>query len=320
MSDRPLVSVVIPCYQSERTVGATVSSALTQTYSDIEVIVVDDGSTDRGPEILAGYGDLIKVVTQRNGGVCAARNAGIATAKGELVALFDADDIFLPGFVEQCVTMWEAAGRGRHFVTGEAYVLSGEGIFSKRLVLPLGAVDPSHQRLAMIEGNAISGHAIFPVEMWRELGGFTETMTHAEDYDFWLRAVFSGWVALFQQTPQAMYRRMSTTASRSSDRMNEGLAEARRRLLTTYGDTLTVAERRMISFILENGSAESHVAAGEEAVHAGERGVARKEFALASRLAPSARRLRLKAELLRVPGSTTVLKRLQDRRRREVNA
>lgn len=319
MPNRPLVSVVIPCYQSERTIGATVSSALTQTYPHIEVIVVDDGSTDQGPEILAGHGDLIRVVTQPNAGVSAARNAGAAVARGDLIALFDADDIFFPGFVEQCVSAWEAAGRGHRFVTSEAFVLSGEGVFSNRLVLPFGAVSADCIRTVMLEGNAVNGHAVVPAEMWHDLNGFDESMTHAEDYDFWLRAVFAGWEPVFVLTPQAMYRRMSTTASRAADKMLEGVVQAHQRLLES-GVPLSQAERDMLEFSLSHGPTEAHVTAGERALASGDRRTARREFALAGRLSPSSRRVRVKAELLRLPGTTRPLTYLQARRQRQVDA
>jgi hypothetical protein len=90
-----LISVVIPNYNYARYLGAAVDSALGQTHSELEVIVVDDGSTDDSREILAGYGDRVRVLLQENAGQLAAVNAGVAASRGEIVCLLDSDDVFL---------------------------------------------------------------------------------------------------------------------------------------------------------------------------------------------------------------------------------
>lgn len=317
MSD-PLVSVVIPCYQSGSTVGAAISSALTQTYEPIEVIVVNDGSTDAGPSVARSHGDRVTVIDQANAGVSAARNAGIAAASGEFVALLDADDMFLPGYLATALDAWRRAGGGRRFVTNEAYVMGPGGIYPHRLVLPQGAVPAGKQRFAMIERNIVSVLAAFPVEMWREVGGFDETMRHSEDYDFWARALFTGWEIVFQTDPQAIYRRSEGSASRANESMWNGMSRARRRIADDFGTTLSPAERAHLSLLLEQGPAESHIFAGEAALDGGDLATARREFAVASRLAPSDRRLRLKSELVRIPGLSGVLAARQGRRRRQV--
>jgi len=94
------ISVVIPSYNYARFVREAIDSALAQTYPPLEVIVVDDGSTDATPEVLASYGDRIRVIRQRNEGVARARNAGIATARGDYVAFLDADDVWHPRKLE----------------------------------------------------------------------------------------------------------------------------------------------------------------------------------------------------------------------------
>jgi hypothetical protein len=89
----PEVSVVIPLYGAERTIAGTLASVLAQSWTDFEVIVVDDGSTDRGPDIVWGLADhRVRIVTQENRGLAGARNTGIREARGAYVALLDADD------------------------------------------------------------------------------------------------------------------------------------------------------------------------------------------------------------------------------------
>jgi glycosyltransferase involved in cell wall biosynthesis len=101
---RPLISVVIPSYNAARFVNQAIESVMHQTYSPVEIIVVDDGSTDDTAQILAALGDRICYVHQANGGLSKARNRGIREARGELVAFLDADDKWLP---EKLQKQWE---------------------------------------------------------------------------------------------------------------------------------------------------------------------------------------------------------------------
>ena len=95
----PQVTVVIPVFNGAATIGKAVKSVLAQEFTDFEVIVVDDGSNDETPRILASFGPKIKVITQRNRGPSAARNVGIRAARGEFVALLDADDLWYPAML-----------------------------------------------------------------------------------------------------------------------------------------------------------------------------------------------------------------------------
>lgn len=96
----PLISAVIPTYNYGRFVGVAVDSALAQTYRNVEVIVVDDGSKDDTRERLAPYGDRIRYIYQENGGLSAARNTGIRASSGEWIGLLDADDVWHPRKLE----------------------------------------------------------------------------------------------------------------------------------------------------------------------------------------------------------------------------
>ena len=98
------VSVVIPTYNNERTIAATVESALEQRFDrGFEVIVVNDGSTDGTLAVLKQFGDRIRLIEQGNRGVSAARNAGIAAAAGEYIALLDGDDTWTEDKLEKSV-------------------------------------------------------------------------------------------------------------------------------------------------------------------------------------------------------------------------
>jgi glycosyltransferase involved in cell wall biosynthesis len=91
-----LISVVIPAYNAQHALRATLDSVFAQTWPHIEVIVVDDGSTDHTADLLAAYGERVRTIRQRNGGLASARRTGVAAARGELIALMDADDLCRP--------------------------------------------------------------------------------------------------------------------------------------------------------------------------------------------------------------------------------
>src|SRR3712207_1758560 len=98
---QPLVSIVIPNYNYGRYLNQAINSVFDQLYHHIEIIVVDDGSTDESAEVLATYGNSIRVVQQRNQGVSAARNAGAEVACGDVLAFLDADDVWMPNKLQR---------------------------------------------------------------------------------------------------------------------------------------------------------------------------------------------------------------------------
>ena len=100
-----LVSVIIPTYNRAKTIERAVDSVLAQTWKELEVIVVDDGSTDQTNEVLKAYGDKIRVIHRQNGGASAARNTGIKAATGEIISFLDSDDEWLPSKTERQVNL-----------------------------------------------------------------------------------------------------------------------------------------------------------------------------------------------------------------------
>ncbi|MBW4459919.1 MAG: glycosyltransferase [Nodosilinea sp. WJT8-NPBG4] len=119
--DKPLVSVIIPAYNAEKFIAQTLLSVLNQTHSSIEVLVIDDGSFDRTPDIvrnLALEDDRIKLIQQPNLGVAAARNQGIKEARGEFIVPLDADDIWFPNAIEKAILKFRASSPS----TGVIYV------------------------------------------------------------------------------------------------------------------------------------------------------------------------------------------------------
>lgn len=103
MKFKPLISIVIPCYNRELYIKDAINSALAQTYDNIEIIVVDDGSTDNSVSVLSEYGNRIKLIQQTNKGVSAARNKGLSLASGDYVVFLDSDDWISNDLIENHV-------------------------------------------------------------------------------------------------------------------------------------------------------------------------------------------------------------------------
>jgi glycosyltransferase involved in cell wall biosynthesis len=106
MSDMSLASIIITNHNYERFLAEAIDSALAQTHPSIEVIVVDDGSTDRSADVIAGYGDRVTPLFQENGGQTSAMNAGFAASSGDVACFLDADDTLLPNAVETAVGLF----------------------------------------------------------------------------------------------------------------------------------------------------------------------------------------------------------------------
>jgi glycosyltransferase involved in cell wall biosynthesis len=127
-----LVSIIVTNYNYDRFLAAAIDSALGQTYPGVEVIVVDDGSTDRSQAIIEGYGDRVIPVIKANGGMGSAFNAGFARSHGEIVLFLDSDDLLLPGTVEATVAMFRSAGVAK--VHWPLWEIDAEGEWMDRVV------------------------------------------------------------------------------------------------------------------------------------------------------------------------------------------
>lgn len=108
MQSYPLVSVIIDNYNYDRFISNAIDSVLHQTYKNVEIIVVDDGSTDNSQDVIQSYGNQVTAIFKQNGGIASALNAGFAVSKGEIVCLLDADDLFLPEKIAEVVELFQS--------------------------------------------------------------------------------------------------------------------------------------------------------------------------------------------------------------------
>lgn len=183
MERLPLVSVVVPVHNGGRYVREAVDSVLAQDYERIEVIVVDDGSTDDTAEVLSSYGSRIHVESQPRGGVAAARNAGMRLAAGRFVAFLDADDLWLPGKLSAQVDRWRAQPSAALILTG--YLVVDEHL-RPRYAVPIRDACRRIQRALTLDawGVALPITAMVELAAAREVSGYREDLSTSADLDF----------------------------------------------------------------------------------------------------------------------------------------
>lgn len=305
MTTEPLVSVVMPAYNCELHIGAAVSGALSQTYRNTEVIVVNDGSTDRTGQILAGFGDMIRVVEQDNAGLSGARNSGVAAAQGEYIAFIDGDDITLPGYLEAMMATLREAGPGRWWVTSQAYFMSADGIDTVRPVLAGGPIPPERQRITILQRNIAISAAIVRTEMHHQIGGMDPDLASTEDWDYWARAIFSGWYGAYQPKPLYLYRWSEGSLSNNHDALIKGEDQLMAKLRQSHWESMTAAERDQLERRLQLGSPYRLLARANHALREADYGTATRLFEQAASLMPVDRRLQAKARSMRWLPPTT---------------
>jgi len=216
----PAVSVITPAYNIERYLADAASSVLRQTFTDLELIIVDDGSTDRSgvvaEQIRLTDPHRVRVITQRNTGLPAARNAALAASRGAFLALLDGDDLWEPRFLERQIAVLHANPE-LDLVTGNGRFLGGPN--HGALVHP--CPDPRTPiTLATLIGDeqAVFIMTVFRRRVFETIGGFDETPGLSEDFDYWLRAVLAGFRFARNPEPLAWYRRRDDSISADAPR------------------------------------------------------------------------------------------------------
>lgn len=182
------ISIIVPCYNSEVFVGQAIESALAQSCEDVEVIVVDDGSTDRSVDVVSSFGDRVHCIRQSQAGAAAARNSGLARASGEFIQFLDADDVLLADSMRRRLDAFED---GVDAVFGDLEFRDHrlEGVISTTSHTDWPRGEPlAHliDKNIHIEGPLHARARLF------EIGGFDEALPCSQEYDLNIRLLLHG--------------------------------------------------------------------------------------------------------------------------------
>ena len=250
---RPLVTVVIPVYNGERYLADAIQSVRDQTYQNFEVIVVDDGSTDGSAEVAQRFGEAIRYVHQANGGVCKARNTGIAAAQGPYIAFLDQDDLWLPDKLAAQVAYLDS-----HPAVGAVYCqceVKGNGGRCTGLYYAEPVKD---DLVGVMRGPCLlMTSAMFRGEVLRKIGRFDEAFIGAggEDMDLTLRLKKVAQIAYLPQI-LAVYRVHSTNSSNNERLLLHNRGIYLRMCLDRHGHDPRVAhflDRQTVGYLSDLG-------------------------------------------------------------------
>ncbi len=216
----PCISVVIPCYKQADLLPEAVESVLAQTFTDFEIIIVNDGSPDNTSDVARGLiakfpGKRIRLIEKPNGGLASARNAGFAAAQGKYVLPLDADDRIKPAMLEKLKPILDGQPK-----VGFAYAhIQHFGDIDTEFPLP----DFNAEHLVNKDNIAVCC-ALVRKSTWEQVGGYNESMREGyEDWDFWIGCVEHGWVGHCLHEPLFLYRKHGKTMLGEANNKRERL-------------------------------------------------------------------------------------------------
>jgi glycosyltransferase involved in cell wall biosynthesis len=213
-SESPTVSIITPAYNAARYLTDGVESAIGQTFSNFELIIIDDGSTDDTRAIasrLAERDSRVHVVATDHVGVAAARNLGMSRARGAHFAFLDSDDVWLPDFLAAQMAIFRRLP-ATDVVTGNAINVGGR--LDGRPLNPVGTECRPLSLLEIVENElVVTIMSVFRRAVFDATGGFDERLARSEDYDFWIRAAHLGFRFVQNPQPLVRYRRRPDSAS-----------------------------------------------------------------------------------------------------------
>ena len=242
----PLISVVIPCFNQAQYLREAVESVVEQTYRNVEIIIVDDGSPDHTKQVVADLvvqypKEKIKLLEQNNQGLSASRNNGIRMAGGEYILPLDADDKIKKPFLETCINKL----RDNPEIQIVAVHLQEFGESSRAIACG----DPVLERVAV--ANQINYCSLFPKSLWQKVGGYKPSMRWGyEDWDFWISCLEAGAPIAVVPEPLFLYRKrgesMFTTAAAHS-------AELHAQLVLNHPDLYDAECKRWAAALFRSG-------------------------------------------------------------------
>ena len=210
----PKVSVIIPLYNKAPYIKRALDSVFAQTVQDFEVIVVNDGSKDGGEKIVEEYGDSrIRLINQENQGVSAARNHGVDAARAELVAFLDADDEWLPEFLETILRLREKWPDAGMYYSNSWRLIDGVRVSNDVNTGKEEGIIKNYFRDCALHGHCIDTICVaVQRNVFLSLGGFDSSFVFFEDYDLWDRIAYYYPIA-YTPTPLAIYHTEESNAN-----------------------------------------------------------------------------------------------------------
>ncbi len=281
------ISVILPVYNSERWLSECINSILEQTLRPLEIIAVNDGSTDDSQTILARYGDILTILNQPNRGASAARNAAAQVARGEWLAFIDSDDTWNPSKLQKQAELLTSqpdvvgAYCGKNWVNQEGNATDKNDACmtywpSGQIFLPL---------LLSRSTNGFSpSQAIIKRHIFLQCGGFPENLRHAEDYALWLKLAQLGPI-LYQIDPLVNYRRHPNSVS-VEPQAEFGRLEARYHILQALRPSIRTSNDRQIRNLFDYELYETSIAFAYHSRIRGGKHAAREAYLNALQLRP----------------------------------
>lgn len=236
----PIVSVIIPCYNEPLLIEKAVTSVLNQTYSNKEIIVIDDGSGEETKEALKIIeGRITKLIIQENKGVIASRNNGIKIAKGEYIVTLDADDFLEADFIQKAVDFLEK---------NQTYgvVTSNYKVYNKSGLVRKVSLENKTTLNDFLLKNRIPSNAVFRKVCWEQCGGYDPLFFEGfEDWDFWINIASHGWK--FKILDEFLLNIYIKDISRNRVAMKEDI-ELRKKMFSKYSDLYKDIFEDLINF------------------------------------------------------------------------
>ena len=196
MKMNPLVSIVIPVYNGSNYLREAIDSALAQTYKNIEIIVVNDGSKDDGATeaIALSYGDRIRYFSKENGGVSTALNKGISEMRGEYFSWLSHDDKYTPTKIESHINVMNEENRDCIFVCGSAFIDKDSNLMKKKSRYLESGYYPYDKMMSAVFGGSMPGGCalLIPKKHFDRFGVFNTQMRFMQDTDMWYRFLAGG--------------------------------------------------------------------------------------------------------------------------------
>jgi|TARA_R110000851_G_scaffold141210_2_gene278934 glycosyltransferase involved in cell wall biosynthesis len=195
--NNPLVSIIIPVYNYGKTLDRALSSVFAQTYKNLEIIIIDDGSTDNFTKLKLNHLDIpnTKIIFQENGGPSKARNEGVKISTGDYILPLDSDDLIHPTYVEQCIKLITQDKNYSPIYCDTVHQGQMKGIEER----------PEWSKERLINGPFIVNCSMFSREAFDSIDGYDEDLKGWEDYDMWLRMMQKGYVGKRIPSPLFIY-------------------------------------------------------------------------------------------------------------------